>query len=115
MRDKLEEFYGKRLVFTGTFARFGNKTRHNSKPGKQKTVLIEEIKSDGKLLCEHCWFALIKGFGKLALKTGDFIMFEARVSRYLKGWKRDNNSRELDYRLSNPTKIKKIGKSGSVI
>ena len=55
------------------------------------------------------------GFSDADLSPGDVVEFCARVSAYEKGYKghKDdvlNRPIERDYRLSRPTKIKKIGK-----
>lgn len=64
---------------------------------------------------DHLWFDLTKGFSSADLSPGDVVEFCARVSAYEKGYKghKDdvlNRPIERDYRLSRPTKIKKIGK-----
>jgi hypothetical protein len=50
-----------------------------------------------------------KQLDKLKLNEGDIIRFDARVTRYWKGYvHRDEDNRELDYRLSFPSKFIKI-------
>ena len=70
---------------------------------------------DGKIVTDHLWFDLTKGFETADLLPGDVVEFCARVSIYEKGYKGYRNDVfdrpiEKDYRLSRPTKIKKIGK-----
>ena len=67
------------------------------------------------IVSDHLWFDLTKGFSGADLSPGDVVEFCARVSAYEKGYKghKDdvlNRPIERDYRLSRPTKIKKIGK-----
>lgn len=73
------------------------------------------IAGDGKIVTDHLWFDLTKGFESADLLPGDVVEFCARVSIYEKGYKGYRNDVfdrpiEKDYRLSRPTKIKKIGK-----
>jgi hypothetical protein len=70
---------------------------------------------DDKIVTDHLWFDLTKGFESADLLPGDVVEFCARVSIYEKGYKGYRNDVfdrpiEKDYRLSRPTKIKKIGK-----
>lgn len=67
-----------------------------------------------KLDCVN-FIEMTKGFSGADLSPGDVVEFCARVSAYEKGYKghKDdvlNRPIERDYRLSRPTKIKKIGK-----
>ena len=97
MREELRTIGSKgRHVFTATFVIFG-------------------FRNDSKIVSDHLWFDLTKGFSGANLSPGDVVEFCARVSAYEKGYKghKDdvlNRPIERDYRLSRPTKIKKIGK-----
>ncbi len=99
-----------RSVFTGTFIRFGEKSGYR---GPVATVLLKDVRDEsGKRLTGHLWFNLTKGFGALDMEEGDTIEFRARVKQYTKGY---NGRREdvyvpiaTDYKLSHPTKIRKI-------
>lgn len=100
---------GRRERFSGRFKRFGTKPSYNG--GVERTVLLVEIKdSQGSFVTDHLWFNFTKGFQSLDLKEGDTVEFEARVSDYLKGYIHDEcvDERTVDYRLSYPTKIKKL-------
>lgn len=110
MRKELEKIENIRDTFTGVFDRFGVK---NGWIGQEKTVLLKDVKDqNGKIITNHLWFNLTKGFEKLNLKSGNIVQFCARVKEYEKGYKgyRDDVYKliEYDYKLSYPTKIKKI-------
>lgn len=109
MRKELKKIGSeKRHEFTAKFERFGSK---NGWRGPEKTVLIVHVKDDqGKIVSDHLWFNFTKGFEKLNLVPGDIIQFSARVSEYEKGYKGYGifSETEFDYKLSYPTKIKKI-------
>jgi hypothetical protein len=121
MRTQLQKIEGERKPFIGTFIRYGKKSRYKPKKvitNKGKimwidydiTVLMNNIHdTSGKLVADHLWFNLTKGFEQLGdLKEGTQIKFEARVKPYVKGYvnyRQDIDDREIDYRLSNPTKF----------
>lgn len=111
MRKKLTEYKEVRGTFTGTFIRTGCK---NGYRGQVKTVLLGDIKDkNGVILTDHLWFNYTKGFEDLGeLEEGDTIQFNARCREYEKGYKgyMDNVYKpiEKDYKLSYPTKIKKL-------
>jgi len=103
-----------RLQFIGVFRRFGIKTNWHGFP--EKTILLNEIKNkEEKIVSDHLWFNYTKGFQKLGeLKEGDTIEFHARVRKYAKGYVNNReyiDEREIDYKLSNPTKFKRIDNS----
>lgn len=104
---KLKEFRG---TFTGTFVREGEKSSFGH---PKKTILLANITdSAGKVLTDHLWFNLTKGFASLSLETDDIVQFDARVKEYTKGYfgYRDDvfdKPPEIDYKLSHPTKLKK--------
>lgn len=113
MREELRTIGSKgRHVFTATFVRFGFR---NGYIGPVKTILLQDVTLDSKIVSDHLWFDLTKGFSDADLSPGDVVEFCARVSAYEKGYKghKDdvlNRPIERDYRLSRPTKIKKIRK-----
>ena len=114
MRAKLKKIENTRKKFTAVFKRYGSKTNWHG--FSEKTILLVDVKSNGKgkTVTEHIWFRMTKGFEKLGeLKEGDILQFDARVKEYTKGYKGcilDNWERpvEIDYKLNNPTKIKKL-------
>jgi hypothetical protein len=112
MRHELAKLYGKRCCFQGVFVRFGKKTAYKGKP--LTTLLLKNIIdiTSQKLIADHVWFTLGKRFERLQLQENDVIQFQARVTKYLKGYRgrrEDVDSCiEQDYRLSFPTKLKKL-------
>ena len=100
-----------RHTFTGTFERFGVKNGYMGCP--EDTVLLVDVCDEGgSIVAEHLWFNCTKGFDDLDLKQGDIVKFNARVASYRKGYfgrRRDVYVPfSVDYKLSYPTKIKKI-------
>jgi hypothetical protein len=112
MRKKLSELENQRKKFTGVFERFGFKKAYRG-PDLQ-TVLLRGIRDEnGKLLTDHLWFNLTKGFKEARLKKGDIVSFEARIKEYVKGYmgyREDIYKKpiEYDYKLDRPTKVIKI-------
>lgn len=110
MRTKLRKINNIRSKFSGTFVRYGKKTFgvHET-----TTLLFHHITAldTGHFMADHIWFNMTVGFEALGeLKPGDVIKFEARVKRYVKGYKgyRDDvedRPIEVDYKLSFPTKV----------
>lgn len=109
MRKGLKNMDGCRTKFIGTFYRYGTKRNWHGFP--EPTILLKDIKQGNKIVTDHCWFKLTKGFDKLGVLTeGDLICFEARVTEYTKGYVNYNegiDNREIDYRLSHPSKLSK--------
>jgi len=114
--QKIEDYRGE---FIGTFTRYGKKQRY--KPIKvgddwiheDVTILLTDIKDPtGKYMCDHIWCNMTKGFQALGeLSPGDKIQFAGRVTPYVKGYynyRKEEDYRELDYKLSRPTKIRKL-------
>ena len=110
MRKALKEINEVRQTFVGTFVRFGVK---NGYKGTVETVLLKDIRlPDGRCLADHLWFNLTKQFHALHLEEGDIVRFDARVKKYQKGYKGRRDDVyipiETDYKLSYPTKVKKL-------
>lgn len=110
MRSELKKVNGKRLKFSGLFERYGSKKNWHGYP--ETTVLLMQIRNElGEIVSDHLWFNLTKGFEALgSLNTGDKIIFEARSKPYTKGYvnyREGIDNREVDYRLSHPTKFQK--------
>jgi len=108
MRKKLEAHDEQRLVFHGTFSRYGWKSGYLY---PLRTVLLKNIQAeDGERVCDHIWMNLTKGLEALGeLNAGDVIEFHARVKEYVKGYVNRRewiDERELDYKLSHPTKFR---------
>jgi hypothetical protein len=112
MRQELRKLNEVRATFKAIFVRFGTKNGWNGKV--EKTVLLKDIKgTDGRIITDHLWFNCTNGFNILILNEGDEVIFDARVKEYYKGYKgyRDDvydKPIEKDYRLSHPTKIRKV-------
>ena len=104
----LEPLLGKRLVFTGTFERYGTKSGWQGRV--VPTMLWKDIHLEGQLqiLTDHLWFTVGKRFGAEKFQQGDQIQFKATVDEYEKGYVNNReyvDERELDYRLSRPNNI----------
>lgn len=85
MREELRTIGSKgRHVFTATFVRFGFR---NGYIGPVKTMLLQDVTLDSKIVSDHLWFDLTKGFSGADLSPGDVVEFCARVSAYEKGYK----------------------------
>lgn len=110
MRKELQKIKEIRASFTGTFERIGTKSSFGY---LKQTVLLKDIKdSAGKIVADHLWFNLTKGFASLGLSQGDTVTFDARVKKYEKGYKgyREDVYKpiETDYKLSHPTRLAKL-------
>ena len=97
-------------------ALFGWKSGWNE---PEPTIMLKNIRLCGNddIITDHLWFSLGKQFQKLNLKEGDIISFDARVAKYVKGYKGDEwyffdkkgyfpPPISTDYKLERPTKIK---------
>jgi len=113
MREKLKQANGNRSIFEGIFERFGIK---NSFGHPKHTLLLKDIKDNsGKVVTDHLWFNVGKRFDSLKLQAGDIVRFDARVKPYVKGYRgyREDvydSPVETDYKLSNPTNLRKVTK-----
>lgn len=114
MRNILKNIDGERKTFRGEFVRFGSKSGYR-KP--VKTLLLKNIyDTDDKFITSHLWFNLTIGFEDLNLWPGDRVQFDARVKTYTKGYKGHlpdpqkpgKSIEKTDYKLSHPTKLKKL-------
>jgi hypothetical protein len=110
MRENLKEFNEVRIKVYAEVGRYGTKSSFGY---TKETICLVNIKDErGKILCDHLWLTVGKQIKELKLVIGDIVYFQARVTKYYKGYKgyRDdvNKPIELDYRLSNPTKFYKI-------
>ena len=115
MREKLQAIDGRRCSFTATFKRFGTKPAYKGPP--IKTVLLVDVKDGAGLeVCDHIWFVCSSGFAALDLKEGDQVAFDARSKPYVKGYRGhrhddwDLPGESLDYKLSHPTKVRRVCK-----
>jgi len=111
IRRILRKIEDERLTVTATFERIGYKPGYMGS-ASQMTILLVNVKDKkGKKLTDHLWLNYTKGFQELDLSMGDKVEFDARVVTYAKGKKAD----KTDYKLSHPTKMKKLKKEQKVI
>ena len=114
MRDKLENLWQHRAVFTGRFVKFGIKADRKGSP--VSTVLLSEIRDEsGIYLCDHLWIEDAKDFYSLDLAAGDIIQFYGRVESYKKGYRGNRyidvmskKPMKWDYKITNVMGVKKI-------
>ncbi len=119
MRHELGELEQQRMHFRGFFERYGSKNAFRGDP--LTTLLLRDIclAETGEWIADHLWFTETKGFKAVGpLKEGDCIEFDARVTRYRKGYagRREDadgvpvsfyKPESQDWRLSFPTKVKR--------
>ena len=113
MRKKLERIENIRATFTGIFVREGTK---NSFGYPKPTLFLKDIKDcHNKIVTDHLWFNLTKGFAALHLVHGNTVQFDARVKPYIKGYQGNREDIdifespvEIDFKLSHPTRLLKI-------
>jgi hypothetical protein len=93
---KVEE----RASFTGCFENYGTKPGHAKRP---VTLLLTQITDHtGTVVTDHLWFNRTKGFDALGkLRRGERLGFDARVKTYRKRG-------GVDYKLTRPTRIKRV-------
>ncbi|HVU55924.1 MAG TPA: hypothetical protein VHD83_12760 [Puia sp.] len=108
MRQQLKILDEQRGLFRGTFKKYGLKSGY--KGASTETILLVSVRDgNGKIISDHCWFNMTKGFAALGtLKEGNIIQFEARVKKYRKGYinrRAGIDQSSFDYKLSHPTKI----------
>ena len=112
VREALAPLQGQKSLWFCTFEKFGWKRFRGRYVGK--TLLFVNVRDkDGKVVTEHLWFRMSKGFEKLDLKKGDEVAFHARVDTYVKGYRRRNADgfREggvEDYHLEYPEGLVKL-------
>ena len=106
MRRQLQKINDVRASFSGTYVRSGIKKGWKGR--LEATVLLKDVKDmNGKIVTDHLWFNMTMGFASLTLKEGDIVQFDARVKPYQK-FDREYGIREIDYKLSHPTKVRKM-------
>ena len=108
MRERLQEVSGQVLQFTARIGRPGTVTTDWR---SDVMFLLEDLRfaSDDSLAAEHLWCK--DGRWSARLYSGDIIRFEARVVRYLKGYRGDDPLRQsaspvaVDYKLDQFRKV----------
>jgi hypothetical protein len=116
MRKALAAREGERATYQGTVERFGTKSGWRGR--RAKTILLKGIcDATGKPIYGHQWFNLTQAFAALNLQPGDTVAFDARVEPYEKGYfgPREDVYKPAasDYKLSYPTRVRKVGSSGT--
>jgi hypothetical protein len=111
MRKKLADKEGERKKFRATFERVGKKVNYSGH--SEDTILLKNIidVNTNQQVADHLWFSYTKGFEAINLTEGVVLEFEARVKEYHKGYVNRAlkiNNRKQDFKLSHPTKIKKL-------
>ncbi|MBL7857611.1 MAG: hypothetical protein JNM57_07970 [Cyclobacteriaceae bacterium] len=111
MRKVLAKQDGERKKFSAVFSRLGKKAGYNGY--SEETILLIAVQDaeTKQLVSDHSWFSFTKGFQDARLKEGDRVEFEARVKKYRKGYVNKSigiHNRSYDYKLSHPTRIKKL-------
>lgn len=111
MRKELKKLEGVRKKYKAYFERIGKKI--NYKGYSEETILLKNVADieTGKIVADHVWFSYTQGFVKASIQPGDIIEFEARSKVYSKGYVNEAmkiSNKKSDYKLSNPTKIKKL-------
>lgn len=111
MRKKLATQAGERKRFRATFKRTGKKTSYNGY--SEDTILLNDVCEADTFtpVADHVWFSYTKGFEKIDLTENCILEFDARVKTYKKGYVNKSLgfiTRTTDYKLSHPTKIRKI-------
>jgi len=114
VRTHLQATEGVRATFQGTVARFGTKPAYRGPD--IPTVLLRDVRdASGQIVTEHVWMVQGKQLQALCLQEGDMVAFDARVTSYIKGYRgrREDVYKpvEVDYRLSNPTRVRKVPES----
>jgi hypothetical protein len=108
MRKELANKEGERRSFRATFVRVGSK--HGYQGYKEETILFKNIVDvySNKIIADHAWLRLTKGFERLRLNPGTQVTFDARIKEYHKGYVNKRygiDNRKKDYRLSHPTNV----------
>lgn len=119
VREELEKIHGVRAEFRGEVAKFGTKPTWKGPP--IQTMLLRNVcDAGGKIVTDHLWFTVYKTLAELNLEVGDEIVFEARVADYVKGYRGHREDYDLppvetDYKLSHPTRARKIDKTAKQV
>lgn len=104
---------GKKFRLRGTFEKIG--TKKNWKFGfLEETVLLIDIKNDAsEIIADHLWINHTKQLKNADLKKGDQVEFFGIVRCYQKGYfdfREGLDNRTIDYKITYPSKVKKIVK-----
>lgn len=108
MREQLQEVSGQVLQFTTRIGRPGTVTTDWR---ADVTFLLEDLRfaSDGSPAADHVWCK--DGKWSPRLRPGDRVRFQARVVRYLNGYRgndplrQSRSSVDVDYKLEQPRRV----------
>ena len=108
MRKKLRKLEGERLRFSATVERFGEKSAFRGPPIPTILLIDVHLAEAEEVLTDHLWFTRGKSWS--SCKLGCLVSFDARVSRYEKGYRgyREDvfdKPATLDFRLERPTRV----------
>ena len=108
MRKILKNHEGERKKFQATVVRFGKKINYLGY--SEETLLLKKIidVENNRVVSDHIWFTYSKAFQQVSISEGTQIQFEARIKKYTKGYINPRykiNQRNVDFKLSHPTKI----------
>lgn len=109
MRTELKNIENERHTFVAKVGSFG--VKYNRYTGHyDRTLCLQDVTTRGKKMTDHLWFTMGKRLDDLALAEGDQIEFNATAKAYVKGrW----GEWVEDYKLSNPTRLKVVARSGN--
>lgn len=116
MRKNLRARDGQRFRVTAIVERSGLKRGWQGR--EQQTLMLRNLvdANTGELLDDHLWFTA--GKWSEGLQAGDMIEFDARVGPYEKGYfgRREDvfAPPSTDWRLTRPTKVKRLTKQEAV-
>jgi hypothetical protein len=108
-RPLLKERLQERDTFAATFERYGRKS--GGWAGKVTILLCDVTDAHGHVVADHLWMNETEEFRQLGvLQRGVRIRFDARVKRYVKGYRGEREGVEgkpveVDYKLSHPTRV----------
>lgn len=97
-REALGEHFGKRMTFRGFAAQVGTWTNYNNYR-TTPTRCIQRLEIDGRIIADHAWLNHAGRLKDEGVKVGDYIEFEAEVTRYT------NKKKEEDFTIDHPTKV----------
>ena len=104
---------GMRGLYTGEVVRTGSKPGYIS---GVHTILLKDIKDEtGRIVTDHQWFNMTKGFEQANLKLGDLVELRETVKKYIKGYKGRREyifykPTKADHMLARPNNITKLNK-----
>lgn len=110
MREELKRLGGGiRHTFTAKISKFSFKSGFRNRL-PLKTMLLTKITCEGKVVANHIWMTCGRRVYSILPQVNQWIQFDARVTKYFKGYKKNIYGGEEDYRLSYPTKVVLIKK-----